>query len=105
VHHQAFAHLPHRKRAVPGEGKQPQRLVGGERQAVGLEDVLDPAEQQLLDAHHRRDGRHVVGMAWPAGGPLPVRLSDRIEINHAQTVRQCAGAGECGASSRFDSGA
>jgi hypothetical protein len=54
---------------------------------MGLEHVLDPAEQQLLDAHHRRDGRHMVGMVWPAHGPLPVCLSYRIEVNHEQTVR------------------
>ncbi len=49
--------------------------------------VFDPGQQQLLDAHDRRDGGHVVGMRGPPGGPLPVRLGDRVEVHHSQTLR------------------
>ena len=90
VHHQALAHLPHRQRPPPGEGEQLQRLVGGERQAVRLQGVLDPAEQQLLDAHDRGDRGHVVGGVGPARAPLPVRFGDRVKrlsCGHAVTVR------------------
>jgi len=41
--HQPLAILPIGQRPMPGERQQAQRLEGGERQAIGLEDVLDPA--------------------------------------------------------------
>jgi hypothetical protein len=36
VDHQALAHLAHRHGPAPGEGQQPERLVRGEGQVVGL---------------------------------------------------------------------
>jgi len=79
VDHEALAHLAHGQGSAAGEGEQPERLVGGEGQAVGLERVLDAAEQELLHPHDRGDGGHVVGVLWPAGAPLAVRFGDRIE--------------------------
>jgi len=86
VHHQPFAHLAHRQRSPAAEGQQAQCLVGGEGQAVWLERVLDPAQQQLLGPHHRRDGGHAVRLFRPACAPLPVRLGNGVErlmIRHA----------------------
>jgi AcrR family transcriptional regulator len=86
VHHQADAHLAHGQRAPAAEREELERFVGGERQAVRLERILDPSQQQLLHAHHGRDGGHVIGVLRPARVPLTVCLGDRVEglcISHA----------------------
>jgi len=94
MNHQAYAHLAHRHGSAPGEGEQPERLVRGEGQAVGLQDGLDPGQQQLLDPHDGGDGRHVVGVRGPPDAPLAVGFGDGVErvwIGHAPTVRDAAG--------------
>ena len=86
VDHQALAHLAHGQGAGSGEGEQPQCLIGGEGQPVWLERVLDPGEQELVDAHDRGDGGHVVGVFWPAGTPLAAGFGQGIEgvrVGHA----------------------
>jgi len=79
VHHQADAHLAHRQRSRAGEGEQPQRLIEGEGKPVGLEHVIHPRQQELLHAHHGRDGGHVIGVLRPAGAPLSVGFRDGVE--------------------------
>jgi len=94
VDHQAYAHLAHGHGSAPGEGEQPERLVRGEGQAVGLQDGLDPGQQQLLDPHDGGDGRHVVGVRGPPDAPLAVGFGNGVErlwIGHAPTVRDTAG--------------
>ena len=71
--------LPIGSEPARAEGEQPQRLVQGEGQPVGLEHVIDPREQELLHAHHGRDGGHVIGVLRPAGAPLPVGFRDGVE--------------------------
>jgi hypothetical protein len=90
VDHQALAHPAHRHGPAPGEGQQPERLVRGEGQPVGLQGGLDPGQQQLLDPHDRGHGGHVVGVLRPPRAPLAVRLGngvERVGIGHSPTVR------------------
>jgi hypothetical protein len=95
VDHQAFAHLTHGHGPAPGEREQPERLVRGEGQAVGLQGGLDPGQQQLLDAHHGGDRRHVVGVRGPPDAPLAMGLGNGVErIGHPPTVREDALGGE-----------
>ena len=56
VHLQPLAHLAQRQRAAAASREQHQRLVARERQRAAAEQLVEPREQDLLHAHHRRDG-------------------------------------------------
>ena len=78
VHLEPLTHLAQRQRAAGGEDEQHQGLVAREGQPVRLEDRVEPADDQLLDAHqrgHRVHRRHAI----PPEPPLPRRLVDRVE--------------------------
>ena len=72
VHLEPLAHLAERQRAAGGEDQQHQRLVAREGQPVRLEDRVEPADHQLLDAHqrgHRVHRRHAVPARAPTAAP------------------------------------
>ena len=75
-------HWMNREAGPAGRSRQPQGLVGGEGQPVRLERVLDPGEQQLLHAHDRGDGGHVLRLVGPARRPLAECLGDRVKGLH-----------------------
>src|SRR3954467_10856958 len=55
---QPHAHLPQRQRSPAAEEEQHQRLVARKREAERLQHRVQAREQDLLDAHDRRDRAH-----------------------------------------------
>ena len=85
VHLQPVAHLAQRQRAAAAVVEEHQRLVAREGQVERLELVVEPREQDLLDAHDRGDGAHRRDrLVAPVGAPVPPRLGDGVEVGHAR---------------------
>jgi hypothetical protein len=80
LHLQAAADLAERKDAAPAEQREHQHFVAGKGELERAQDGADTGEEQLVDAHDRRDDRHAgSGVVPDVRHPLPPRLGDRIE--------------------------
>ena len=84
--------LRDRQRTTAAERQQSQQFVPREAEVVRTQGRLDAGQQDLVGAHHRRDGDHAVGHLTPTGAlPVGARQRDGIALGgfggHASSYR------------------